>query len=217
MFAGNSRKMCTCAPVFKQHLQLSGSWTYRFPCEVFSRMLWVCGHGQQRVFPWLLWERWFHLTSKGYCYPDPVSAALLQRSRDYNATFLQLNVCRVWENITANPNPFLCMEMFSCQVKPEKGWGFQVVGGTEQKRKWGRSKLSHDRKQMLLHIAGKNVLAEQCRWLHSLPGLSHQVFITLHKLVSLRYQFCLGICLHWLSNCVWVRPGVYSWAIFGSH
>lgn len=107
--------------------------------------------------------------------------------------------------------------MFSSQVKPERGWDFQVLGETEQKKKGGRCKLSHDHKQMLPHIAGKSVLAEQCRWFHSLPRSLSPGFYYSTQTGIIKISILFGICLHWLSNYVWVRPGVYSWAIFGSH
>lgn len=162
-------------------------------------------------FSWLLWKRRFCLTSKGYHCPDPVSAALTSE-----VTWLQ-QAHRVWENTTANPNHFLCREMLGCQVKLEKGWDFQLTRGTQQKRRGQRPTLSHDHKQMLLHIVGEYVLAEQCQWLHLLSRSFSPGFYYSTQTGIIKISILFGVCLHWLSNYVWVRLGVYSWAIFGSH
>lgn len=182
-------------------------------------MLWVqevldagcsgwCGHEQQRFLPWLLDKRWFYLCFQG----KPASGFDLSC---FPSEFVECE-----KNITTtNPKAsFLYKDVYlPGLLRVWWGGSFQVEWGIQQKTKGQKSMLSRDHKPMLLHVVRTFFLSEQCRWLHWLsmsfsPGFYDS---TLTGIIKISILF--GVRLHWPSNYVWVKPGTYSWVIFGSH
>lgn len=139
--------------------------------------------------------------SRACQHPDPILAALLQRSNGYS----KLAECK--KNIaTINPKASSMHKVFSFQESVGEG-AFRCNEEPQRRQKIGNPCFAKILSKCCCTLLGRSSLQSNVGgFIHS-PSLSFSPGFFYSTLTGIKISILFGVCLHWPSNYVWVKLG----------